>query len=113
LDEDGKLCVKGFNVAPKGWLDTPMEESEESEDDLGEGIDPDDPMRDYLIEKRRQERLEAEEKQRKRRKGHSKDNTKKKRHCQHDKRIKNEEVASIPWKWKPDPLIIGLFVMNK
>ena len=56
LDEDGKPRVKGFNVAPKGWLDPPVEETSESEEeDLGEGIDLDDPMRDYLIEKRREE----------------------------------------------------------
>jgi len=57
LDEEGKPRVKGFNVAPKGWLDPPVEESEpEQEEDLGEGIDIDDPMRDYLIEKRREEK---------------------------------------------------------
>lgn len=57
LDEDGKPRVKGFNVAPKGWLDPPVEESEaEEEEDLCEGIDIDDPMRDYLIEKRREEK---------------------------------------------------------
>jgi RNA-binding motif protein, X-linked 2 len=94
LDEDGKPRVKGFNVAPKGWLDPPIEESEESEDDLGEGIDPDDPMRDYLIEKRRQERLEATGKEKKHRsKRHSKDKDKRRRHHHHKsehKRIKNE-----------------------
>jgi len=57
LDDEGKPRVKGFNVAPKGWLDPPLEESEtEQEEDLGEGIDIDDPMRDYLIEKRREEK---------------------------------------------------------
>jgi len=57
LDEEGKPRVKGFNVAPKGWLDPPVEVQEESDDDsLAEGIDADDPMRDYLIEKRREER---------------------------------------------------------
>lgn len=56
LDEEGKPRVKGFNVAPKGWLDPLIEEEVEPEDDLGEGIDPDDPMRDYLIEQRREER---------------------------------------------------------
>ena len=57
LDEEGKPRVKGFNVAPKGWLDPPVEETSESEEeDLGEIIDLDDPMRDYLIEKRREER---------------------------------------------------------
>ena len=60
LDEEGKPRVKGFNVAPKGWLDPPVEvKSESEEDDLEEGIDPDDPMRDYLIEKRREERAAA------------------------------------------------------
>ena len=57
LDEEGNPRVKGFNVAPKGWLDPPIEEASESEqDDIGQGIDPDDPMRDYLIEKRKEER---------------------------------------------------------
>jgi RNA-binding motif protein, X-linked 2 len=57
LDEEGKPRVKGFNVAPKGWLDPLVEESEdEVEEDFGEGIDIDDPMRDYLIEKRREEK---------------------------------------------------------
>lgn len=57
LDEEGKPRIKGFNVAPKGWLDPPVEAQSESEDDsLEEGIDPDDPMREYLIEKRREER---------------------------------------------------------
>src|SRR5579862_3792495 len=57
LDEEGKPRVKGFNVAPKGWLDPPVEVQSESDDDsLAEGIDPEDPMRDYLIEKRREER---------------------------------------------------------
>lgn len=63
LDEEGKPRVKGFNVAPKGWLDPPVEETDQSEeDDLAEGIDPDDPMRDYLIEKRREERGSKKEK---------------------------------------------------
>ena len=58
LDDEGKPRVKGFNVAPKGWLDPPVEESEpEQEENLGEGIDIDDPMRDYLIEKRREEKI--------------------------------------------------------
>ena len=58
LDDEGKPRVKGFNVAPKGWLDPPVEEpSESEEEDLGEGIDLDDPMRDYLIEKRREEKV--------------------------------------------------------
>jgi RNA-binding motif protein, X-linked 2 len=56
LDDEGKPRVKGFNVAPKGWLDPPVEESESEKEDLGEGIDLDDPMRDYLIEKRREEK---------------------------------------------------------
>ena len=30
LDEEGKPRVKGFNVAPKGWLDPPVEETSES-----------------------------------------------------------------------------------
>ena len=60
LDEEGKPRVKGFNVAPKGWLDPPIEiKSESEEDDLAEGIAADDPMRDYLIEKRREERAAA------------------------------------------------------
>src|SRR2546423_11534323 len=63
LDEEGKPRVKGFNVAPKGWLDPPIvEENETEEEDLGEGIDVDDPMRDYLIEKRRAERDGAKKK---------------------------------------------------
>lgn len=57
LDEEGRPRVKGFNVAPKGWLDPLVEESEEEvEEDFGEGIDIDDPMRDYLMEKRREEK---------------------------------------------------------
>jgi RNA-binding motif X-linked protein 2 len=56
LDEEGNPRVKGFNVAPKGWLDPPVEETSEEEDDLEQGIDLDDPMRDFLIEKRREER---------------------------------------------------------
>jgi RNA-binding motif protein, X-linked 2 len=49
--------VTGFNVAPKGWLDPLVEESEEEvEEDFGVRIDVDDPMRDYLIEKRREEK---------------------------------------------------------
>lgn len=60
LDDEGKPRVKGFNVAPKGWLDPPVEiKGESEEEDLGEGIDPEDPMRDYLIEKRREERAAA------------------------------------------------------
>ena len=57
LDEEGKPRVKGFNVAPKGWLDPPVEETSASEDDdIAQGIDLDDPMRDYLIEKRKEEK---------------------------------------------------------
>jgi RNA-binding motif X-linked protein 2 len=63
LDEDGKPRVKGFNVAPKGWLDPVVEQSSESEqEDLGHDIDPDDPMRDYLIEKRKEEKLAVKKK---------------------------------------------------
>ena len=62
LDEEGKPRVKGFNVAPKGWLDPVGEESSESEqEDIGDGIDLDDPMRDYLIEKRKEEKLAVKE----------------------------------------------------
>lgn len=66
LDEDGKPRVKGFNVAPKGWLDAPVEVGggESEEENLAEGIDPEDPMRDYLIEQRR-EKKEKEKKHRK------------------------------------------------
>jgi RNA-binding motif protein, X-linked 2 len=57
LDDEGKPRVKGFNVAPKGWLDPPVEEASESEEEnIEQGIDLDDPMRDYLIEKRREEK---------------------------------------------------------
>jgi RNA-binding motif protein, X-linked 2 len=63
LDEDGKPRVKGFNVAPKGWLDPVVEQSSESEqEDLGDDIDPDDPMRDYLLEKRKEEKLAIKKK---------------------------------------------------
>ena len=57
LDEDGKRRIKGFNVAPKGWLDDPVEIDTTSEDEfVAAGIDPEDPMRDYLLEKRREEK---------------------------------------------------------
>jgi RNA-binding motif protein, X-linked 2 len=57
VDDEGRVRVKGFNVAPKGWLDPPtVEESETEREDLGEGIDIDDPMREYLIEQRKEER---------------------------------------------------------
>jgi len=68
LDDDGKPRVKGFNVAPKGWLDPLVEESESEADSLEEGIDPDDPMREYLIEKRREERAAAGKEKKHRRK---------------------------------------------
>src|SRR5579859_388175 len=68
LDEEGKPRVKGFNVAPKGWLEPLVEEEEESEvDSAEEGIDPDDPMREYLIEKRREEKAAAAGKEKKHR----------------------------------------------
>jgi RNA-binding motif protein, X-linked 2 len=106
LDDDGKPRVKGFNVAPKGWLDPPVEESEASEDDLGDGIDPDDPMRDYLIEKRKQERLEASTREKKHRKKHSKgdsnENEAKRKHRQR-KKIKGERVRCT---LSLDPLMI-------
>ena len=63
LDDEGKPRVKGFNVAPKGWLDPPVEEtSDEEEEDFGEGIDLDDPMREYLMEKRREEKAVGKKK---------------------------------------------------
>jgi RNA-binding motif protein, X-linked 2 len=86
LDEEGKPRVKGFNVAPKGWLDPPVEEPDESEDDdLAEGIDPDDPMRDYLIEKRREERGQAtkEKKHRKKIKKEDEEGERKHKHRHH------------------------------
>ena len=96
LDEEGKPRVKGFNVAPKGWLDSPVEETEESEvDDLAAGIDPDDPMRDYLIEKRREERRGVKKQKkhyRKRVKEEGEDEEHKyRRHSHHSSKRKSED----------------------
>ena len=86
LDEEGKPRIKGFNVAPKGWLDPPVEAQSESEDDsLEEGIDPDDPMREYLIEKRR------EEKEKKSRKKIKEDGEGKHKHRHRSRKDKEEK----------------------
>jgi len=94
LDEEGKPRVKGFNVAPKGWLDPPVEVKSESEvDDLEEGIDPDDPMRDYLIEKRREERAVAGggKKEKKHRKKVKEEDGEERRHHHRSSRKDGEE----------------------
>jgi RNA-binding motif X-linked protein 2 len=94
LDDEGKPRVKGFNVAPKGWLDPPVEiKSESEEDDLEEGIDPDDPMRDYLIEKRREERAAGAggKREKKHRKKIKKEDGEERRHRHRSSRKDGEE----------------------
>jgi RNA-binding motif X-linked protein 2 len=92
LDEEGKPRVKGFNVAPKGWLDPPVEEtSEEEEEDLGEGIDVDDPMREYLIEKRREERASGKEKKAGSKRIKEEEGDKKRRHRHRHRSTKDGE----------------------
>ena len=100
LDDEGKPRVKGFNVAPKGWLDPPVEdESQSEEEDLGEGIDLDDPMREYLIEKRREERekkprkkiKEEDEGKHKHRHRSKKDREGRQRHCHRSDRGRIED----------------------
>jgi RNA-binding motif protein, X-linked 2 len=91
LDEEGKPRMKGFNVAPKGWLDPPVEVQEESEaDSIEEGIDPDDPMREYLIEQRREERARKDRKREKKHRHHGHKDGKERKH-RHRKIKESEE----------------------
>jgi RNA-binding motif protein, X-linked 2 len=90
LDEDGKPRVKGFNVAPKGWLEPLVEEDESEVDSLEEGIDPDDPMKEYLIERRREERAAMGKEKKHRRKRIKEEGEERERNHRHRHRYLSE-----------------------
>ncbi|KAG4304792.1 hypothetical protein PORY_001845 [Pneumocystis oryctolagi] len=63
-EQSGKMI--GMNAAPP-ILEQEEKEKSNSEDDFSKGIDPDDPLRSYIIEKRKKEARRLKKREKKRR----------------------------------------------
>ncbi|KAI0375935.1 hypothetical protein BV20DRAFT_26165 [Pilatotrama ljubarskyi] len=93
--EDGELHERdepSLNAKPPAIMDD--EEASESSDDSGPEIDPEDPMRDYLIAKRKEEKAAKQGKKSKSKRKHKDETPEERKARKERKRLRKEKAKS-------------------